>query len=131
MKNNIFYSLITGVLLSCSSNETLQVGNKTSIQIEPEFNAGNIMLGEEIESVFHIKNTGKYPLLLSDVKGSCSCTVVDFPDEPLAPGKSEEITARVETKNASVGQLIKEIRIVANTDPSLTLVKVKANVYRK
>jgi hypothetical protein len=131
MKKIVVLFSITSVLLSCNTDNKIDVGNKTTMEITKEFKAGNVILGEEIESVFKLKNTGDYPLIIAEVKGSCSCTVADYPEDPIAPGDTEEITATVRTDNAAPGQLSKEVRVVANTEPSLTVLSIRANVIRK
>jgi hypothetical protein len=131
MKKIVVLFSITSVLLSCNADNKIDVGNKTTMEITKEFKAGNVILGEEIESVFKLKNTGDYPLIIAEVKGSCSCTVADYPEDPIAPGDTEEITATVRTDNAAPGQLSKEVRVVANTEPSLTVLSIRANVIRK
>ena len=131
MKKIVVLFSITSVLLSCNSDNKIDVGNKTTMEITKEFKAGNVILGEEIESVFKLKNTGDYPLIIAEVKGSCSCTDADYPEDPIAPGDTEEITATVRTDNAAPGQLSKEVRVVANTEPSLTVLTIRANVIRK
>jgi hypothetical protein len=70
-------------------------------------------------------------LILAEVKGSCTCTVAEYPKDPIAPGESATIKANIKTERASPGTLSKEVRIVANTDPSITPVLIKANVIRK
>jgi hypothetical protein len=128
----ILIATIGLALVGCSSkSEKLEMGNKTTLTVKQEFNAGKVLLGEEIEASFLVKNTGKYPLIIAEVKGSCSCTVADYPEEPIEPGESEEITATVRTDNAAVGALTKEVRVTANTEPSLTILQIKANVTRK
>jgi hypothetical protein len=131
MKKIIALFTLTIFLNSCNSNNKIEVGNKTTMEITKEFKAGNIILGEEIEAVFKLKNTGNYPLIIAEVKGSCSCTVADYPEDPIAPGETEEITATVRTDNAAPGQLSKEVRVVANTEPSLSVLNIRANVIRK
>ena len=131
MKKIIALLTLTIFLNSCNSNDKIEVGNKTTMEITKEFKAGNIILGEEIEAVFKLKNTGDYPLIIAEVKGSCSCTVADYPEDPIAPGETEEITATVRTNNAAPGQLSKEVRVVANTEPSLSVLNIRANVTRK
>ena len=128
----ILIAVIGLALVGCGSkSEKLEMGNKTTLSVNQEFNAGKVLLGEEIEASFLVKNTGKYPLIIAEVKGSCSCTVADYPEEPIEPGESEEITATVRTDNAAVGALTKEVRVTANTEPSLTILQIKANVTRK
>jgi hypothetical protein len=48
----------------------------------------DIKEGEVAEFEYAFKNIGKVPLFISDVKVQCSCTKIDFPEEPIAPGAS-------------------------------------------
>lgn len=117
--------------MSCTGNSAVEIGQKTEIEVNPVFDAGKILHGEEIVATFKVKNTGSYPLVIAEVKGSCSCTVAEKPEEPIQPGKTGTIKATVKTENASEGKISKEVRIVANTEPSITVMKINAEVYRK
>lgn len=128
----ILIAVIGLALVGCGSkSEKLEMGNKTTLSVNKEFNGGKVLLGEEVEASFHVKNTGNYPLIIAEVKGSCSCTVAEYPEDPIEPGETGEITATVRTDNAVPGALTKEVRIIANTEPSLTILQIKANVVRK
>ena len=128
----ILIAVIGLALVGCGSkSEKLEMGNKTTLSVNKEFNGGKVLLGEEVEASFHVKNTGNYPLIIAEVKGSCSCTVAEYPEDPIEPGETGEITATVRTDNAAPGALTKEVRIIANTEPSLTILQIKANVVRK
>lgn len=70
-------------------------------------------------------------MVIGDVVPACSCTISDAPEEPIQPGGTGEVVAYVNTDKVPAGVLHKSVRIVANTDPSVTEVIVKANVIRK
>lgn len=125
---SIIFSVL--LLVSCGT-DPLKIGEKTTIEVEEVFDAGDVIKGEKIYAVFKIKNTGTFPLHIGEAAPSCSCTVTDRPTDPIAPGESGEIKATVETKNAQPGTLSKSVTIVANTDPSTTKVKIVANVMSK
>lgn len=132
MKNKFILFISLGLLFqSCADNTKVEVGNKTTMTVNLVYDAGNIVKGEVIEAKFVLKNTGKYPLVIGDAKGSCSCTVAEKPENPIAPGEEGEIKAHVTTMNANAGNINKSINIVANTEPSLTQVIVKANILNK
>ena len=40
---------------------------------------------------FRFTNTGKEPLIIEKAKGSCGCTVPNWPKDPIAPGESAVI----------------------------------------
>jgi hypothetical protein len=61
---------------------------------------------------FTFKNTGKTPLLISNVQASCGCTTPDYTKEPIAPGKKGSITATYNA--AAVGQFNKTITVTSN-----------------
>lgn len=119
------------LLASCGGNTDVTVGNKTTMEVNDVFDAGDVVKGEMVTAEFTIKNTGDYPLVIGEVKGSCSCTVAEYPEEPLAPGETGVISAHVDTDKVDAGFLNKSVRIVANTDPSIKEVLIKANVMRK
>jgi hypothetical protein len=79
------------------------------------------------ECVFEFTNTGNAPLILSDAKGSCSCTVPEWPKEPIAPGAKGKITVKYNTKNA--GPINKSVTITSNAanDP-VKVLRIKGTV---
>jgi hypothetical protein len=132
MKGLFFLSVISFCfLIGCQSDNTVEIGKKTEMKVDPVFDAGSVNKGEKIKAVFKVKNTGKSPLVISEVKGSCTCTVADFPKKPILAGETGEIKAEVNTDKTGEGKISKSIRITANTVPGLTVVHVKANVILK
>lgn len=133
MKNSflIISILATVLLTSCQGSDKVEVGNKTSMQVEQFFDAGEVIKGEKVMAEFTIVNTGNFPLVVSAINGSCTCTVVDKPEDPIMPGKKFLVKATVDTERTGLGAIAKGITIVANTEPSLTQVVIKAMVKNK
>lgn len=131
MKKVLFFSLSLLMLSACGGNTDVSVGDKTTMEVNQVFDAGDVVKGEMVSAEFKIKNTGDYPLVIGEVKGSCSCTVADYPKEPIAPGESGVISAHVDTDKVEAGMMNKGVRIVSNTDPSITEVVIRANIMRK
>lgn len=119
------------LLMNCGGSNEHIVGQKTTFSVNQTFDAGEVILGEKIDAEFVVKNTGDFPLVISDVKGGCTCTVVEKPNEPILPGDKFTIKASVKTENVSAGTLSKSVGITANTEPSLTTVIVKELVKNK
>lgn len=81
--------LILFFLIACS-NEVIR--NDASIDFTAkQHDFGTIPLKKEASYSFEFTNPGKTPLLVSDVKTSCGCTVPEWPKEPILPGKKELI----------------------------------------
>ncbi len=88
---------------------------------------GTIVDGETVNRIFKFKNTGSEPLIISDAKGSCGCTVPQKPTAPIAPGDSGEITVSFNSKGKP-GQRSQKVTITANTNPAQTFVYLNGMV---
>lgn len=88
---------------------------------------GDIKQGSDGNRVFTVKNTGDKPLILSQVKASCGCTVPSWSKEPIAPGKTAEI--KVGYNTAKAGSFRKMVTVFSN-DPkqSRSVLYIKGNV---
>lgn len=53
---------------------------------------GKVKKGNKVQHVFEITNTGKNPLVISEVKPACGCTAPDYTKEPILPGKKGKVT---------------------------------------
>lgn len=119
------------LLQACKGNNKVEVGEKTTMTVNLVYDAGKVIKGEIINAKFIIKNTGTIPLVIGDVKGSCSCTVAEKPEKNILPGEEGIIKAYVTTETAHPGKINKSVSIVANTEPSRTEVIVSAEVVEK
>lgn len=128
MKNIFFLILVTISVLffGCKNNDKIEVGQKTTMEIDSVFNAGTVVKGEIIYATFKVKNTGDYPLVFGEVRASCGCTVPGKPQKPIQPGESSKITAIVNTANLSSKKIIKSVTTMSNTEPNIHILDIKA-----
>ena len=92
---------------------------------EAEHDFGTIKNGTPVETKFKYTNTGKAPLVVSNIKSTCGCTVPqDWSKEPLAPGESAEFTVKFNGKGKN--QISKTITLTTNTEKGSEMVKIKA-----
>lgn len=107
-------------------------GPLTSIKFDnPNYDWGKVNDGEKVTHIFKFTNTGKEPLIISDAKGSCGCTVPEWPKEPIAPGGKGEIKVVFDSKGkgSKEGKLdTKKVTITANTDPAQTYLNIQGIV---
>lgn len=114
-------------LKELKKQQEIEASSVTSIKIDKEIHDfGKVTEGVENHCTFTVTNTGSKPLILSDVKASCGCTTPSKPEGPIAPGKSDKIEVGFKPNGKGVSE--KTITITANTDPRITVVKVKADV---
>ena len=90
-------------------------------------NFGDIHQGDVVTNVFKFKNTGKAPLIISNVLVTCGCTVPVWPKEPIMPGKKGEISATFNSAG-KMGAQNKVITIQSNASNSQAQVTIVSNV---
>lgn len=118
-----------------TNEPAIPAGPLTKIDFpESTYDYGEIMDGEEVIHDFSFKNTGDEPLIISNAKGSCGCTVPEWPREPIAPGESGVIKVKFASKGkGKVGGNLqsKRVTITANTDPVNTYLTIKGKVNKE
>lgn len=106
-------------------------GPATTIQyVQPVFDFGSIDEGEIVKHAYKFKNTGGEPLVISNCKGSCGCTVPTWPKEPIPPGGEGEIKVEFNSKGKP-GPQSKRVTVTANTTPTETFIEIKGEVRGK
>ena len=92
-----------------------------------EHDFGEIEAKTPVETVFKYKNTGDAPLVITDIKSSCGCTVPqDWSREPLAAGQEGQFT--VKFNGSGTNKVSKTVTITANTEKGTETVNITAFV---
>lgn len=89
---------------------------------------GDVEPEVENKTTFIVKNTGKKPLIISDVSASCGCTTPKKPEAPIAPGKSDEIQVTFKSKPGQKNEIVKTVTVTANTAEKVHKVDIRAFV---
>jgi len=89
---------------------------------------GNVRPEVENTTEFVVTNTGKKPLILSDVSASCGCTMPQKPEGPIAPGKSDVIKVTFKSKPGQENEIKKTVTVTANTEEKIHLLEIRAFV---
>ncbi len=95
-----------------------------------EHDFGNINEGDIVETIFSFKNTGKSELIITNARGSCGCTVPQWPKEPIPPGGSGEIKVKFNS-NGKPNKQRKTVTLTTNTAQGKETVVIKAQVTPK
>jgi len=140
----ILFVLISVSLMACSQAEKkidtsiVKNPNTASENAAPEtlpvmtfdeelYEFGVISQGEKVNYDYSFTNTGKSDLVIASAKGSCGCTVPDWPKRPIAPGETGVIKVKFDSYGKS-GKQHKKVTIVANTQPSTNVIALKGEV---
>lgn len=89
---------------------------KAAIQFETlTHDFGKVYDGKQVEYEFVFTNTGKAPLILSNVQPSCGCTTPEWPREPVMPGQKAKIKA-IYNPGSYRGTFNKSITVYSNAE---------------
>jgi hypothetical protein len=94
---------------------------------ESSFEFGKIKKGDHKEHTYEITNTGKNPLIISQVKPGCGCTVPDYTKDPIMPGKKGKITLKFDSSNFD-GLVNKQAEIYANVEKAPMVITFTADI---
>ena len=93
---------------------------------EETFDFGDIKQGTPVTHTFAFVNTGKTPLVITEVYKSCGCTTPEWSDAPVLPGQKGFIKA---TYNAEkTGSFMKSLTISSNSSEPNKVIYIKGNV---
>ena len=92
------------------------------------YDYGTIEVGSPGNSEFIFTNTMKKPLVISNVKPSCGCTIANWTKGPILPGKTGVIKLDYNTKIP--GTFNKTIVVSSNAKNKTVILTIKGNVNR-
>ena len=104
-----------------------KVGSPEFTFVEEEHDFGLLVDGEKVAYSFVFTNTGDVPLIISNAKGSCGCTVPNWPKDPIAPGEKGAIDVSFNSSGRK-GIQNKAVTLTANTNPNRKVIKIKAEI---
>ena len=124
-----FCTIITVLFINVSVFSQEKVDTKPAFEFVTEtINYGKIALGSNGVRVFEFINTGKSPLIITNIKASCGCTVPKKPEQPIMPGEKGKIEVSYDTKRP--GGFSKAITIFSNAKTPRKMVKIKGYVEK-
>ena|SRR5450631_2344538 len=110
------------------SNDSLQ---KSEIIFEKTVHDfGNINEGTMATFEFAFTNTGKVPLVISNVQPSCGCTTPEWSREPIAPGAKGKVKAIYNTYGRP-GNFQKYVTVKSNAATGSVDLTIKGVVLTK
>jgi hypothetical protein len=119
---------IMATATSCSQTNNGSVNKKAAIITfaEAEHDFGTIEQNSAAEFSFAYKNTGKEPLVISNVQTSCGCTVPEWTRDPVNKKKSGAVKVKYNTHAA--GSFSKTITVYSNASNSPVTLRIKGTV---
>lgn len=129
MKKLFFLMIVLGVVAVKGFAQTAPAANADLAVATFEaqnFDFGKVKQGTPVTHEFKFTNTGKVPMIITNVAASCGCTTPDWTKEPVAPGGKGFIKATYNA--ASVGAFNKSITVTANIPNNSVQLFIKGEV---
>ena len=120
--------LLLGLLFT---NLLVYAQEKAEIQFKEEtIDYGKISRGSDGVRVFEFTNTGDAPLVITNVRSSCGCTIPKKPEEPILPGQTGQIEVKYDT-NRAAGPFRKAITVSSNANSPTKILKIKGELIEE
>ena len=118
-------------ILMMSAGAVAQTGPKIEFKQET-IDYGTVSKGDDNGlRVFEFTNIGDSPLVISDVKSSCGCTVPTRPTEPVAPGKTGKIEVQYNMNPGVINKTITVTSNAVNKQDGMIPLRIKGTVIIK
>ena len=91
---------------------------------------GRVDEGPLLKHTYYFTNTGTEPMVITDMKVSCTCTKYRFPLKPVMPGAQDSIMVSFDTVG-KIGFQDRTLNIYANTKKNPTPIRFKVFVKNK
>lgn len=133
MKNKILlFAIVVFSFIGANAQSTTETKpvnpNAPKIEFkENEYDFKEVDEGPQAKHEFVFKNTGKEPLILTNVKASCGCTTPSWPKEPILPGQEGKILVTYNTQGRP-GSFTKSITITSNAGDEAKVIYIKGKV---
>ena len=146
---NALYSWIILLVLMVSCQSKQETKNKELVLINnpatlegydslsvPIFNLeenfysfGELVQGEVVKHIFTVENTGNAPLIVTDARASCGCTVPEYPKDPILPGQKGKIKIKFDSQG-KLGSFRKQVSLFTNCQPSQRIITITGNIIK-
>ncbi len=118
MKKILFIVCIIALNFNLFSQDKTAIINFVTTEID----YGIIEKGSNGVRDFIFTNDGDSPLIITNVKSTCGCTIPKKPNKPILPGETEKIQVKYDTNR--VGFIRKSIMVSSNAETPTVILKI-------
>ncbi|MGZ3749923.1 MAG: DUF1573 domain-containing protein [Mucilaginibacter sp.] len=122
--------LICAVVLGFAFTATAQDNEKAEFKFnEEKHDFGKVPQGTPVTTVFEFTNIGKEPLILTEVRPTCGCTIADYTRPPVKSGEKGII--KITYNAAAPGAFNKTIVVTSNAKTPTKYLNIVGEVIVK
>jgi hypothetical protein len=105
----ILFAVVLGFGMAAHAQDNQKAEFKFN---EEKHDFGKIAQGKPVTTVFEFTNVGAEPLILTDVRPTCGCTIADYTKVPVKKGDKGSI--KITYSAAAMGPFSKAIVVTSN-----------------
>ena len=122
----IFCLFISSALYAQETSTTDKVG-KFDFETDV-IDYGKIPQNADGVRVFKFTNVGDAPIVITNAKGSCGCTVPTYSKDVIEPGQTGEISVKYATNR--IGVFTKTVTLTSNASEPAKVLRIKGEVLK-
>lgn len=84
-----------------------------------------------VTTTFTFTNTGKAPLVIHQAVASCGCTVPEYTQEPIQPGKTGTVKVTYNGEGKLPGHFKKSVTLRTNAEPEIIRLYIEGDMTPK
>lgn len=122
--------LLVAVVIAFVGFTAMQSSNSAEFKFTSEtHDFGKIAQGEPVTHEFVFTNVGTEPIIISDVRPSCGCSVAEFTKTPVKPGETGKVSVKFDA--AARSPFTKNFVVRSNTKTPVKTLVIKGEVVAK
>lgn len=122
--------LICAVVLGFAYNASAQTDTKPEFKFnEEKHDFGKIPQGTPVTTIFEFTNVGVEPLILTEVRPTCGCTIADYTKTPVQKGAKG--TIKITYNAAAASGFSKTIVVTSNAKTPTKYLNIVGEVIAK
>jgi len=122
--------IICAVILGFAYTASAQDNEKAEFKFnEEKHDFGKIPQGTPVTTIFEFTNVGKEPLILTEVRPTCGCTIADYTKTPVKNG--EKGTIKITYNAAVAAPFNKTIVVTSNSKTPQKYLNIVGEVVAK
>ena len=119
------------ILIISLLNSALLIAQNAEFSFEEQTHKfGRVDEGPLLKQTYYFTNTGDTPMVITDMKVTCTCTKYKFPLKPVMPGARDSILVSFDTVG-KIGYQDRTLDIYANTKKNPSQIRFKVFVKNK
>lgn len=126
-KLTFLFTILLAAFAFAPSIAKAQATSKSEFKFDTEsHDFGKIEQGKPVTHNFTFSNVGTEPIIISEVRPSCGCSVAEFTKTPIKPGESGTISVKFDA--AAKGPFTKHLTVRSNTKTPVRTLVIKGEV---